>query len=470
MFTWFWKFLYGISRSLFRIIDGLAACANKLCGIDSIYINGTETDFLSYIIRSDTIGFAFRVAVISAFIVLIFFTVARIIFVITKEKPDTTPGQVCIKAFKAVLLFLFVPAIMITLIWVMSVLMNALYKATLNGTPTLGTFLFSAFSQDAEVYNQGILDDILAGRASYVDKDLVSDAIDVSDFDFIFSWIASLAIIVFMAKAMITFVDRAISIAILFIISPFSIASSVLDDGVRAKLWREQVLIKFISAFGIILYINVYCLVVSLVVPKDVVFFDNNFVNNLFKIVIILGGAFAIQKSVSLLGNLVSAGGGSREMMDSSLADYGGRFLKWGVGKAVGGIWNKITGKGSSGRAAQGQGGGGDSNRPTNDNNQGTPFTGSPKYSSDSQGNEGGIKNALQNSSNGNASNGNGPGGVGSGTQLIKDNKSGGNGGGNNNNSAMNKDALNQRRGDQIRNSLINNNNKANNSGSDNNG
>ena len=465
MFDWFWEFLYGISRSLFRIIDGLAACANKLCGIESIYINGTETDFLSYIIKSDAIANGFRIAAISGLIVLVFFTIARIIFVITKEKPDMTPGQVCIKAFKTVLLFLFVPAIMITSIWIMSVLMTALYKATMNGTPTLGTFLFSAFSQDAEITVQSYYDNIISGAVSYADIDYVADAIDISDFDFIFSWIASLAIIVFLAKAMITFVDRAISIAILFIISPFSLASSVLDDGARAKLWREQILVKFISAFGIILYINVYCLVVSLVVPSNVKFFDNSFVNNLFKIVIILGGAFAIQRSVSILGNLVSAGAGSREMMESSLADSTGRFMKWGFGKAFGAAWNKITGKGKSpAQAAQGASGG-SSASSNNNNNSGEAFTGTPKYSN-GNGSGDGIKNAIQNNSRNDndskSSNNN------SSTEIVKDNKSGSDGKNNTNNSISNKDNLNQRRGDLIRNSL--NNNKSNGNGNSNNG
>ena len=461
MFDWFWEFLYGISRSLFRIIDGLAACANKLCGIESIYINGTETDFLSYILKSDTIGNAFRVAVVAGLIVLVFFTIARIIMVITKEKPDMTPGQVSIKAFKTVLLFLFVPAIMITLTWIMSVLMTALYKATMNGAPTLGTFLFSAFSQDAEVYDQGLVDQIISGAHSYADVDFVAEAIDVSDFDFIFSWIASLAIIVFLAKAMITFVDRAITIAILFIISPFSLASSVLDDGARAKLWREQVLVKFVSAFGIILYINVYCLVVSLVVPKNVTFFDNSFVNNLFKIVIILGGAFAIQKSVSILGNLISAGAGSRESMESSLADYSGRFLKWGGKKAGGAIWDKITGKGKSngGGDKASQSGGAPSVASNNNNNQGEAFTGSPKYSNGENNGEG-IKNAILNNSGGDGNkNSNAPNEGGS---NIKDNKSGNNGEAPNNN-ASNKDAINQKRGEAIKQSLANN--KGNNNG-----
>lgn len=462
MFDWFWEFLYGISRSLFRIIDGLAACANKLCGIESIYINGTETDFLSYILKSDTIGDAFRITVVIGLIVLVFFTIARIIMVITKEKPDMSPGQVAIKAFKTVLLFLFVPAIMITLTWIMSVLMTALYKATMNGAPTLGTFLFSAFSQDAEIYNQISYNRIISGAVSYADIDFVSGAIDISDFDFIFSWIASLAIIVFLAKAMITFVDRAITIAILFIVSPFSLASSVLDDGARAKLWREQVLVKFVSAFGIILYINVYCLLASLVVPSSVKFFDNSFVNNLFKIVIILGGAFAIQRSASILGNLISAGAGSREMMESGLADGAGRFLKWGLTKAGGALWNKITGKNKDDKASASKGGT-TNTTSNNNNNQGEPFTGSPKYSNDKEGSSS-IKNAIQNGSKDNNNSG-ASGQISGASSTIIDNKSGGNEGGaeSNNNSALNKDSLNQRRGDLIRNSLSNN--KSNNNG-----
>lgn len=460
MFGWFWRFLYGISRSLFRIIDGFAACANKLCGIESIYINGTETDFLTYIIKSDAIGTGFRVAVISGLIVLVFFTIARIIMVITKEKPDMSPAQVSIKAFKTVLLFLFVPAIMITLIWIMNVLMNALYKATMNGAPTLGTFMFSAFSQDCEVYSEVGLRQILDGTVSYSNVTAVDNAIDISDFDFIFSWIAGIAIIVFLAKAMITFVDRAITIAILFIVSPFSLASSVLDDGARAKLWREQVLVKFISAFGIILYINVYCLVVSLVVPRDVVFFDNTFVNNLFKIIVILGGAFAIQRSTAILGNLVSAGAGSRESMESSLADAGSSFIKWGAKKAGGAIWDKITGKGKSKNGEKPSESAGGAGASGNDNNEGEAFTGIPKYSNDNNAGEG-IKNAIQNSSGNNDEKNDSSGANAS--SAIKDNKSGEGSSANKDNNISNKDNLNQKRGEAIKESLANN--KGNNSG-----
>ena len=142
MFDWFWEFLYGISKSLLRLIDGLISCTNKLCGIETVNFGGTESDLVSFMLRSDVMTNGFRIAAILGFIVLIFFTIFRIILVVIKEKPDMSPGQVGVKAFKTLLLFFFVPLIMLTVVWALNTLMNALYLATMNGSQSLGTFLF----------------------------------------------------------------------------------------------------------------------------------------------------------------------------------------------------------------------------------------------------------------------------------------------------------------------------------------
>ena len=75
MFDWFWEFLYMLSKTIFRIIDGLILCANKLCGIDTISFEGEDTDFLTYLFFSDEIGFAFRVSALLATILVVIFTV-----------------------------------------------------------------------------------------------------------------------------------------------------------------------------------------------------------------------------------------------------------------------------------------------------------------------------------------------------------------------------------------------------------
>ncbi|MBQ9276659.1 MAG: hypothetical protein IJ226_03600 [Clostridia bacterium] len=399
MFDWFWEFLYGITKSFLRLIDGLISCTNKLCGIEPVNIDGTDTDLISYLLRSEALANGFKIAAVVGFIVLIFFTIARIIMVIVKEKPDVSPGQVAVKAFKTLLLFLFVPAIMLTLVWALNALMGVLYEATRNSAGSVGSFLFGAFSQDAEITNQTAYDAIISGAHSYTDTDFVSEAIVLKNFDFIFSWITGLVLLFTLAIALVQFVDRAISIGVLFLVSPFSIASNVLDDGGRFKLWREQVLLKFMSGYGIILYLNIYCLLISLITPSTVVFFDSGFLNGLFKLLIIIGGGYAMQKSSALIGNLLSAGAGSRELMDASLGRLGAAAAMGGLklagkgllagGKKLFGGKDKDKGKESGDDKEKNEG---ESNNP----NEGEKLNEDPKY-----GNQNNISDKLKNGADG---------------------------------------------------------------------
>lgn len=424
MFDWFWEFLYGITKSLLRLIDGLISCANKLCGIESINIDGTETDLVSYMLRSDIISNGFKIAAVLGFIVLVFFTIARIIMVTTKEKPDMSPTQVAVKAFKTVLLFLFVPMIMLTMVWALNTLLGVMYAATRNGSQGLGNFLFGAFSQDATIYNQQLYERIVSGAESYYNTDLVSEAMKLKDFDFIFSWITGLVLLFTLANALVLFVDRAISIGVLFIVSPFSIASSVLDDGNRFKLWREQVLVKFLSGYGIILYLNVYCLLVSIITPSSVVFFDSSFLNGLFKLLIIIGGAFALQKSAALIGNLIGSGAGSRENMDSALTRLGTGAVGGGLKLLGKGLWSggkKLFGKGKDKDKDKDSKKGDDkSDGDGNDPNEGDKMNSDPKY-----GDNKGLTDKLKNGAGGDGGDKKGNKSDGGNSGNSKDNKSG---------------------------------------------
>ena len=343
MFNWFWDFLYSISKSLFELIDGIMQCANILCGIDPIEFNGEETDLITYLFRNDQISFAFKVSAVIGLIVLVILTIIAIIRLIVKEKPDETPGTICLKAFKSILLFMFVPFIMIVLINLCNIFMIALYKATLSGTTSIGSFLFTAFAngQENPGYNLAdfiTLDSSGIALADYRNIDIVRTYINLNNFSFFTSWIAGIVILINIAWALLVFVERAISLAILFIVSPFSIASSVIDGGTRFKLWRDQVMIKFIVGYGTILGINIYCLVVSAVMNPNLVFFSNDFLNYLIKILFIIGGALSMRKSMGLVGNLVSQGAGSQELREAAMS-------RGGVMRALGG---GFTGLGQS--------------------------------------------------------------------------------------------------------------------------
>ena len=115
MFDWFWDFLYGISKSIFRIIDGLMSCANKLCGIETIQYQGVDIDFVSFLLQNKNITYGFVGAVIIGIILTFIFGVAAIIRAIVSEKSHMTPAQVTVKVGKTLLTFLVNNIAMISL-------------------------------------------------------------------------------------------------------------------------------------------------------------------------------------------------------------------------------------------------------------------------------------------------------------------------------------------------------------------
>ena len=139
---------------------------------------------------------------------------------------------------------------------------------------------------------------------------------------------------------MLIFVDRVLSLVILYIASPISISTSVLDDGARFKLWRDQFLSKFIMGYGMILAINIYAMVCGLVTSPGFSFFPEEgkeFLDLIMKLLIIAGGALTMQKSMAIVGNLVSQGAGSNELRDNAFSMGGlARMAKGAAGKALG--------------------------------------------------------------------------------------------------------------------------------------
>ena len=334
MFGWFYEFLYGISKTIFKVIDGLILCANKLCGIESISFEGEETDFLSYLLFSNEIGFAFRISAVLATMLLIIFTVFMIMRSIVKEKAEGTPAQIAVKSFKTLLTFLFVPIAVFAFMTIGNAFVKALYSATIQASATPGCFLFSVFAKEGGM-NPEIADQFRRGILDYNKTDVVAAHMDISEFPFMFSWLSGGIVLFGIGSAMLIFVDRAISIAILYIASPISISTSVLDDGARFKLWRDQFLSKFIMGYGMILAINIYALICALVMDSDFAFFtDSPFLDLIMKLLVIGGGALTMQKSMALIGNLVSQGAGSNELRDNAFS--AGSLAKMAKGAALG--------------------------------------------------------------------------------------------------------------------------------------
>ena len=320
MFDWFWNFLYGISKSIYRIIDGLMSCANMLCGIEPIKYQGVETDFMTFLLQNKNITLGFVGAALIGVILTFIFGVAAIIRAITSEKTQMTPAQVTVKVGKTLLTFIFIPICIAIFIYFTNIIMQALYMSTTGGSNDgIGRFLAGAFGQDAR--KSGVPEDFYLNPSfNYASTGNVKKYLDLTDYDYFFSWIGGACILVCLAQLLLMFVDRAIAIVILFIFSPISLSTSVFDDGQHFKLWRDQFLVKFLTGYGCIIALNIYTLIIGAITSNGLVFFNNSFLNNLMKLAFIIGGAVSMQRMMALVGNLIAQGAGSNELRDNAIA------------------------------------------------------------------------------------------------------------------------------------------------------
>ena len=316
MFDWIPELLYFISKTILQLMDGLVLCANMLCGIEPITVGeDKDTNLLIYIFQNEEVSFAFKIALILGFIILVFATIYSIIKNLAKEKPDGTPGQICVKAAKVLLIFLFIPVCMFALIWIGNEFVKAIYKATSGGSSQIGSYLFTTIGSLNGLQNA---DKFLNGTLSYTNTDHVWANIDLWDYNHFLVWLLGGIIIYNIITSLMQFIDRIISLVILYIVSPFSVASSILDDGAHFKLWRDQVMVKFFTCYGMILALNVFVMLTNIVISPNVIFFENGFLNFCMKSMIIIGGAFGLNRAMALVGNLISAGAGSNEMRDAA--------------------------------------------------------------------------------------------------------------------------------------------------------
>ena len=332
MFDWVWELFYGITKSMFSIIDNLLACANMLCGIKPITYQGEDMDFIGFLLNNKAIIFAFVAAVLIGVFLVFIFGIFAILRTMASEKVEKTPAQVGIQIGKTLIIFLFIPVAFSVLIFFTNTIMNVLYSATLGGSPDgLGRFLAGAFAQNA--LNPGVPSDFyLIPGFNYRSTTSMRQYVNLKDYDFFFSWITGIVLLISVGGALLIFVDRAISIVVLFILSPISLSTTVLDDGARFKLWRDQFIVKLLTGYGCIIAINIYALIVGAITNNSLVFFEDTILNNMMKIVIIVGGGVSLNRMMALVGNLVSQGAGSNEMRDNAIASAGfGRAISGAV-------------------------------------------------------------------------------------------------------------------------------------------
>jgi hypothetical protein len=392
MFNWFWEFLYGLIKVPLFCIDFVLQLANLLCGIEPVVVDGAETDLVFYFLSSSSVFDAFKYICIIAFELLFLFTIFSIIRAQGNFYENKSPLHRCLDSGKTILYFLFVPAMMLLGAQFVSALMQSVYMATSQGGAGLGSSMFAIYAEEAyigDAEKKMEVMDLFLQKAEGYDYYSTSDVttyFQLSKFNYFLGLLTSITVLVLLALALLNFVERIISLVTLFIVAPLSVSTSALDDGVRFKLWRDQVISKFLVAYGTLIGINIFSLLISVIfrieffTPESLAALHFpvglcNFMNGLARLAFAVGGALACNRSIILIGNLVNQGAGSQEAADQSHTSPGVAKALGAVGSVamlpvkgaaklagagLGKLWNvttsaikdAVTGDGSSGGAA----------------------------------------------------------------------------------------------------------------------
>lgn len=271
--NWIFDLLYGFQKTICYIIDFIREIFYTLAGIDTVNIDGEETDLLSHFILSDTVKTTFFYIFLIAIILLVIFVIIAIIrSEYANGENKRSKGQILAKSFQSFAIFLMVPFILIAGITLTNVVMGAInasmnpYVLEAGGTASLGGQILITSGQFAYIGDPAIREEIemqfLTGQLDYFDLSVVSQYYSIRDIDFLVGILGSIVIMVMFVMSAVTFIQRIFDIVLLFIISPVSVSTIPVDDGNRFRIWKEMTIAKVLGAYGIILSMNLFFIII----------------------------------------------------------------------------------------------------------------------------------------------------------------------------------------------------------------
>ena len=352
-FGWIYDIFYTLQKSICYLLDFIRDIFCKLAGIETVKIDGSEEEILSHFITSPAIRNAF-LGVLFVGVILLFVFV--IIAIIKSEAADPqhkkTKGQILVKSLQSFIIFLLIPFLLIAGIMLANVVVGAIHASMTgsmldgNTASTIGGQILVTSGYDAYIGPAGSRAEIermfVTGQLDYNSLSVVKRYYDLSEMNFFVGIAGGLVILVMFVMSAVMFVQRIFDIILLYIVSPASVSTIPLDDGGRFRIWREMLVSKVLSAYGIILSMNIFFLVVPQI--SQITFFGNAFKDGIVQLLFVIGGAFSITKANMIIAQLTGSNAGMQEMQQMMSNVHSGMHMVHTAGRVAAGAAGMIIG------------------------------------------------------------------------------------------------------------------------------
>lgn len=296
---------------LLKLIAFLEAIFNVFSGISPVKVTGVsrKLTLLEYFFRLPEIQRAFlvitAVAVFTAFITTLI-AVGKSISDMTFE--NKSPISTVLKqGIKAVVTFMIIPVcclFMLHMVTQITVIMHSTMAGQTANT-SMSDVMFISVAQDAAKNNAAKT--AFASDQKYENVDEVEKNFDIKKFNYVLAYASTALVALLMLCSILQFIQRIFMILLLYLVSPFFVAYMPLDGGNKFREWREMFVAQMISAFGPIICMKLYFMVVPYLVGSSIQYGDfNGYTQTCMKLFIVIGGAFAVYKSRLLLISIVN--------------------------------------------------------------------------------------------------------------------------------------------------------------------
>lgn len=412
----FGKLLYTLLAGLGNIIDVMEEAFDVFIGLKNVQYTGagagiSQGTLLEVLMSQKSIATVFWAIAISGLGIALLLS----IYATAKSSMDLDfenkrpVSRVMTSLFKCVVWLFSVPFLVAVVLQLSVVVLasadmaiNYASSGTTANAPSLGRILFLVTSLDAvnvendengKAYNistaegRGAEDQIGTDQDPYRAKfyykktengilydytnvDLVGETFDYTRFDYIIGFVVAVFLLVILAMCLVIFIQRIFELILLYLISPYFVAMMPIDDGEKFGQWREMFLAKAFTGFGAAIGMRLYLMLCPIIMTNQIQFDPSASVevSYLMKLFFLIGGAWAIYKSSSMVTSLLNAQAGSSEQATGMLAggfmfaQTAGRlggYVSRGVNHAAGSLFGGSHGsKGADGGRGPGEAGG----------------------------------------------------------------------------------------------------------------
>lgn len=338
---------------MLQLIDGLMEIFSAIAGITNVNYRGQSINIIKFLAGNSTIMTVFWCVFILSIGLACIFTIVGLVknMIVNNRNVSTIVG----KFFLVLLGTMAMLAVVFLGILIANSLLQLLAKIfQVQNTTKLSNAIFNACvgnrinGYDINKVNVTSLSvgQIFGGYSTaffgiWPKSWKCNGMVNPNTFMYLPALIAGVALLIALIIAILNLAKRIYEIFFMFFCMPVSMSTMPLDDGARFKNWREQFLTKIILAYGSVLSVNVFVLLLPLIQQMSIPGVGG-FANAVFVIFMIVGGAMVIPAGQTLFARLF----GTADDMHAGgswlrSAYYGGRVVG---GLTVGLAWKGIKG------------------------------------------------------------------------------------------------------------------------------